>query len=160
MTRYLKNCFLLLLPILGWNLLLTSSLPEGFSRDIFWNEISSFVGLPENILRGLIMVLPAFMILSLKTKTQRLGGWLYLLGVVVYGLSWLLLILTPDSSWSQSMMGFMAPAYTTILWLVGIGLIGEQSFFKIKHVSTIYILLATVFVFFHTWHTYIVFHRL
>lgn len=106
------------------------------------------------------MVLPAFMILSLKTKTQRLGGWLYLLGVVVYGLSWLLLILTPDSSWSQSMMGFMAPAYTTILWLVGIGLIGEQSFFKIKHVSTIYILLATVFVFFHIWHTYIVFHRL
>lgn len=160
MTAYLKNCFLLLLPILGWNLLLASSLPVEFSRDVFWNDIPDYVGLPENIFRGLIMVLPAFMVLSLKTNTQRLGGWLYLLGVGVYGLSWLLLILVPDSSWSQSMMGFMAPAYTTILWLTGIGLIGEKSFFNIKHMTAIYLSLSIVFVFFHTWHTYIIFHRM
>jgi hypothetical protein len=79
---------------------------------------------------------------------------------VIYFASWLLLIYFPESAWSHSAIGFMAPAYTTIIWLTGIGLIGETLFAGLPYHPIVYIGASTVFVVFHSIHSYIVFTRL
>ena len=157
--KYLKNCFLLLIPILIWNLLLASHLPKVFQPEIFWNDIPSFISIPESIFRFVIMAAPAFMILSVKTRMQRIGLSIYLIGTALYFCSWLVLILNPDGDWSNSMIFLMAPAYLPILWLVGIGLIGDKSFFRIRHTSAIYIVFSILFIVFHCLHAYWVFMR-
>lgn len=160
MTKFLKNCFILLIPILIWNLLLTGYLPKSYSQEIFWNGIPRYIGIAENILRMVVMVMPAIMIFSLKTTRQKVGLGFYLGGTFFYFLSWLLLIIYPNSLWSNSALGFMAPAYTPVVWLTGIGLIGNNSFLNIKKLSPIYITIALLFVFFHTLHVYLVYQNI
>lgn len=160
MTKYLKNCFLLLVPILLWNVFLAGKLPPAFQPAIFWHEIPSWISIPENILRIIVMVLPAFMILSFQSKQQKAGLVIYLAGTLVYFASWLALIIYPESTWSQSASGFLAPAYTTIFWFTGIGLIGSDTFFKKRLYPTIYLGLALLFVLFHSAHAWFVFKRL
>lgn len=160
LKRYLLNCFLLLIPILLWNILLTPYLPEEFSPNIFWENIPTWITIGENSFRIVIMIMPVFLILSLKDTVERIGLRIYLFGVIIYFLSWLILIVYPASNWSQSIWGFMAPAYTPIAWLIGIGLIGHKSFLPIKNTSVIYTLLSTLFIFFHSMHAFIVYERL
>jgi hypothetical protein len=99
------------------------------------------------------------MSLSLETKIQKIGLIIYLIGLIVYFLSWTLQIYLSESFWSKSLLGFMAPAYTTIIWLVGIGLVGTKNFLKIPYFWVIYFCLTAIFVIFHSTHVYIVFHR-
>ena len=157
---YLSNCFLLLLPVFLWNILLTTYLPKSYGPEIFWKNIPPIIGVSENILRILTFSIPVLMIFSLKTKLQKKGFVLYLIGLVLYFLAWTVMILYPESNWGQSLIGFMAPAFTTIIWYIGIGLIGNKAFLKIPYISLIYICLAIFFVLFHSIHAYIVFQRL
>ncbi len=159
MTKYLKNCFWLLIPILLWNLLFAAELPKYYQPEIFWKDIPQFIGTTENIFRIIIMVIPAFLVFSVETKSQHIGLWMYVIGAILYYLSWLILMYYPESNWSQSAIGFMAPAFTPILWLVGIGLVGRESFFKIKNTTLIYISLSILFTFFHCLHAFWVFQR-
>lgn len=158
--KYLLNCFLLLIPLFLWNIILVGYLPKGYSPDIFWKDIPNFVSYSENILRIVLFILPIIMIFSLKTKLQKIGFSIYLIGLIVYFSSWILVIINPESNWSQSLIGFMAPAYTTIIFFVGIGLIGNKAFLKFPYLSLIYICLSILFVIFHSAHTYIVYQRL
>ena len=158
--KYIFNCFLLILPILLWNITLAAYLPKAFNPDVFWRDIPDWVVYCENTLRISIMVIPVIMFFSLKTSNQKIGLKIYFIGTLLYFLSWLALIIYPNSYWGQSMFGFMAPAYTPILWLIGIGLIGNKSFFRIKNLTFIYISLSILFVSFHLLHTYIVYQRL
>ncbi len=158
--KYLLNCFLLLIHIFIWNIFLVDYLPKGYNYDIFWKDVPRFIGYGENIFRIIVFVLPVVMMLSFKTRTEKIGLLIYLVGIVIYFLSWIIMISFPVSTWSRSALGFMAPAYTTIIWLIGIGLIGNRSFFRIPKLSQIYIYLSMIFVFFHTLHTYIIFLRL
>ena len=157
LKKYLLNCFLLLIPILIWNIVLTSYLPDKFSPNIFWENIPTWITIGENSFRIAIMIIPVFLVFSTRETIERIGFSIYSIGLIIYFLSWLILIINPDSNWSQSVWGFMAPAYTPIIWLVGIGLIGHKSFLKVNNTSTIYILLSVLFVFFHSIHAYIVY---
>ena len=49
---------------------------------------------------------------------------MYALGVLVYFASWLPLIYASDAAWSKSAAGLLAPAYTPLICLTGIALIG------------------------------------
>lgn len=157
---YLWNGFVLLVPVLLWNILFARYLPPAFGGDIFWKDIPPFVSMVENITRIVIFVLPAMMFLSFKTRAEKTGLALYLFGSLVYYASWAAQIFAPDSPWSTSAVGFMAPAFTTAIFFVGIGLVGRKAFFPVRHMSAIYIALSLVFVVFHSLHTYIVFTRL
>lgn len=154
------NCFLLLIPILVWNLAFASYLPEAFSPDVFWKDIPNWISIGENTFRTVVMVMPACLILSWKKPVERGGLAIYLIGLVVYFLSWLILMIYPISDWSESALGFMAPAYTPIIWLIGIGLVGHQSFLKVRRTSMLYILFSILFVVFHSTHAYLVYDRL
>lgn len=154
---YLLNCFLLLIPIFLWNILLYDYLPDLYQTDFFDRDLPKFIVYSENILRVIVFVLPVFMIFSLRTKQQKRGFKLYLVGVLLYFSSWVLVIIAPESAWSKSLIGFTAPAFTTIIWFIGIGLIGSKSYFNIPYLSWIYIGVSLFFVMIHVAHTYLIF---
>jgi len=159
-VSYLYSCFWLLVPILVFNLIYAHQLPAAFQMEIFWKDIPKQISLPENILRGFVMVLPVFMRLRVSTPGQKLGLRLYLAGLLLYFASWAVLIVLPQCAWSMSAVGFLAPAYTPIVWLAGIGMIGNELLFaKIPIKPWIYWTLSTMFLIFHNWHTAIVYFR-
>jgi hypothetical protein len=159
-SSYILNCFLLLIPILAWNAILGSKLPVAYQAETFDKDIPSAVPLGENIFRSLVMFLPLLMPLSFASRSQKFGLYIFIFGMLIYFLSWTVLIVFPSSTWSMSAAGFLAPAYTPLIWLVGIGLIGTQFYFKSPYQSWMYILLSVIFLSFHIKHAAIVYLRL
>ncbi len=158
--KYLLNCFLLTIPILVWNIFLTPKLPEAFQPEIFQSQIPKFIIYGENIFRAIIFALILFMPLRITTPLQKKGLLLYLIGILLYFLSWLLLICFPENHLSSNILVFMAPAYTPLLWLLGIGLIANSFYFNLPFKRWLFILIAVIFLVFHNLHTYIVFCRI
>ncbi|SDF02588.1 hypothetical protein SAMN05421636_1109 [Pricia antarctica] len=97
---------------------------------------------------------------SLNTKLQLTGLALYMVGLVLYFLSWLLQRYFPELDWSKSVFGFIAPAYTTLIWFVGIGFVGNKTFVKIPYISLLYILISVCLVVVHTLRAYKVYHKI
>jgi len=157
---YLFNCFWLLVPILAFNLLFSRQLPSAYQVDVFWEDISKTISVPENVLRALVMILPVFMRLRLSKPGQKLGLGIYLTGMAVYFASWAVLIVSPQCAWSTSEIGFLAPAYTPIVWLVGIGLIGDElQFSRAPFHPWMYWTLSALFLLFHNLHAATVYSR-
>jgi hypothetical protein len=158
-ANYLLNGMLLLLPIMAWNLIFASKLPRLYTLEVFEKDIPTFITQGENIFRLIIFVLPLLMPLRIETSVQKLGAGLYIAGTLLYFLSWLMQIYFPQSSWSLSAFGSLALAYTHLLWLVGIGLIGSTFHFASPYRSWMYILLSMIFVTFHVSHAWTVYAR-
>ena len=159
-SSYILNCFLLLIPILVWNAILAPKLPVAYQAEIFDKDIPSVVTLGENIFRTFVMFLPLLMPLSMASRSQKLGLYIFIFGMLVYFLSWIVLMAFPSGTWSMSAAGFLAPAYTPLIWLVGIGLVGTQFYFRSPYQSWMYILLSIIFLSFHITHAAIVYLRL
>ncbi len=160
MKKYLFNCFLLVIPALIWNIALTGKLPEAFQPETFLTDIPSHITYGENIFRVLIFALMLFMPLKIVSPIQKQGLIIYVLGLVIYFGSWLMLMFLPDSEWSQSLFGFMAPAYTPLFWLGGIALIGDSSYFHFPYRRVFFALFSVLFLIFHNLHTYMVYTKL
>jgi hypothetical protein len=156
----LLNCFILLVPVFLLNLLCAKQLPKPYQAENFWKDIPAFIGTMENIMRIIVFIVPLFLKLALEEPRQKIGLLIYIAGIIFYFASWMVQIYFQESSWSKSLFGFAAPAYTTIIWFVGIGLIGKSLLFDIPYHYSIYIGLAAVFVVFHSMHAYIVHSRL
>lgn len=152
MKKYLLNCFLLTLPVMLWNILLTDKLPAVYQPDVFWHNIPDWIAYGENISRGLVFLMAFLIPLPTRKLHQKTGFWLYLAGLALYFTSWILLIEHPNTQWSKSLWGFMAPAYTPLLWLMGIALLGERW-------TRYYIIISVLFVVFHCWHCWVVWGR-
>ena len=158
-NSYLLNCMLLLLPIMAWNMIFASRLPRLYLPDVFEKNIPTIITTGENFFRLLVFIVPILMPLKIETQTQKLGLGLYIAGTAVYFLSWFMQMYYPQSVWSVSALGSLAPAYTPIIWLVGMGLIGSTLFFSSPYRSWMYIVLSIIFVSFHLSHTLIVYQR-
>jgi hypothetical protein len=148
-----------LIPIIAWNLIFMDDLPKKLNMEFPIDDIPAIVGYGENILRVIVFALPLFMIFSLKTKVQKTGFIVYLIGIIIYFASWIALIYFPTSVWSLSWLGFVAPAYSTLIFFVGIGLVGQESVLKITYLSKLYLLISVLFVIFHSIHAYLVYLR-
>jgi hypothetical protein len=106
------------------------------------------------------MMLPLLMHFSISTPRQKLGFAIYLTGLLVYFASWTVLMIFPGTTWSTSAIGFMAPAYTPIVWLAGIVLVGnELQFPRITLSPWIYGSLSACFLLFHNMHAGLVYSR-
>lgn len=158
-TQYVASCIWLIVPIMLFNVVLVRRLPRAYQADIFDRDIPGWVRIGESIARTIVFALPLIMPLKIGTFSQRAGVALYLIGTVLYCLSWGVQISYPRSLWCQSGWGFMAPAYTPLMWLVGIGLIGSTLFLPIGYSPWIYILLSAAFLAFHNIHAWIVYKR-
>lgn len=159
LPRYVLNCGLLLLPAVAWNIGLTQHLPAAFQPAEFWREIPAPLAFTENALRIAVFVLPFLMPLDLARPGARRALLVFIVGTLVYFASWLALILYPDSAWSRSLLGFAAPAYTPLLWLVGIALLGERLYWVAFYRWWMYALLSIAFLFAHIAHAALVFFR-
>ncbi len=158
--RYLLNCFLLTVPIMVWNLILTNHLPRPFQPEMFWNNIPLVLVIGERASRIMIFGLSLLMPLSITSKSQKKGLSLYIFGVLAYFASWLPLIWHPESVWSNCYLGFMAPAYTPMLWLTGIALIGNKCYPNLRCIRWLFIILSVIFMLFHNIHAFIIYNRI
>jgi hypothetical protein len=150
--NYMLNCMLLLLPIAAWNVAFSSKLPQAYLPAVFEKDISPLITGGENIFRLLVFFLPLLMPLQIKTQSQKIGLCFYAVGTILYFVSWLAQICFPKSPWSLSVFGFLAPACTPLIWLIGIGLIGCELYFPSSYHSWMYILLSIIFIGFHLSH--------
>jgi hypothetical protein len=139
------NCVLLMIPVLLWNAAFARRLPQGYSSDA---RVPRTLLTLENALRLLVFGLSVLLPLRLDAPYGRAGAAIYLIGLLAYFASWAMQIYSSETKWSQSALGILAPAYTSLIWLTGIALIGH---------SWVYLLLSMVFTFVHTWHNVMVF---
>lgn len=154
-----SNGFVLLIPIFVWNIIFASKLPHAFDIKNFDIDIPRFLLIGENIFRVIIFTLPLLFKIDISTTTGKLGLALYIIGSLIYFVSWLLLIYAPNSLWSISIFGFTAPAYTPIIWLVGIALMADSYNFSIKYIRWHYIIPCIIFIILHVMHSILVYLR-
>jgi len=155
MPNYLLNCFILFIPVLLCNALWYNKLPPPYQPPR-WNKIPKALDIAENVFRFLVFLLPLNMKIELKTQNQSVGLFLYLLGLVVYGSSWIIQIFHTKIAWSTYPVFAMAPAFTTIIWLLGVYFIGENTFIGIPYIHLAYFLIILAFVVLHTYHAFLI----
>ena len=97
----------------------------------------------ENITRIIIFAAPLILPLRHKDNVSKTGLAIYIIGTLIYFATWIPLIWIPDSLWSQSAAGLLAPRLTPLLPFLGIALIGR---------STPYGVFSILFIALHTWH--------
>jgi hypothetical protein len=136
-----RNCFWLLVPILVWNIALSSR----FTQEAITSDANSPLWLfgVENVLRMGTFILPFLLPMRWDGRWGRFGLALYGSGTLAYFASWLPLMLATESLWSRSVPGLLAPRVLPWIALLGIAAIGR---------SWIYALVATAFAAFHLWH--------
>lgn len=157
--KYLFNCFLLTIPVLLWDYIFTNKLPKAFQPEIFWKDIPSFIIYGENISRLVMFIFISLMPLKVNTNKQKNGMVLYVIGTLLYFIAWVILMYFPNTTWSSSVLGLLAPAYTPLFWLIGIGFIGDALYFNIPFKRWLYFLVVIIFIIFHNWHTYLIYFR-
>lgn len=158
-NRYLRSCIWLLVPILALNLLFTPSLPPAYQAGVFWRDIPRALAIGENVLRVVVMILPALVPFSLETRAQRVGLAVFAVGFAAYAGSWAALILAPGSAWAMSALGFTAPAWTPALWLLGFVLLAKGSFVPRIRARPVLATCSIAFVVLHVAHAALVFGR-
>ena len=137
----LLNCFWLILPLLAWNLALGPRITQpAITSDA---HSPKWLLILENITRILVFALPLIIPLQVKNVWGKIGLVVYILGTLVYFSSWIPLLLVPNSDWSTSPAGLLAPRLTPFLAFLGLALIGQ---------AWLYGLVAAAFIFLHTWH--------
>lgn len=154
----ITNGFVALIPILLWNIAFISKLPLGYQSEYFDKEIPKLISVGENAFRLVIFVFPLFFSLKISGSILKEGGVLYLVGVLLYFISWLLLMFFPYSRWSKSIIGFTAPAFTPIIWLIGISQM-VTSCYIFTYSKWHYIVPAIIFSIFHVWHSAYVYKK-
>lgn len=135
------NCFWLLVPLLVWNIFLGPKI----TIDAVVSDANSptWLLVAENIFRILVFAFPILLPLRIKDGLSKSGLVIYLAGTLVYFASWLPLLLEPNSAWSQSAVGLLAPRLTPFLPFLGIAMIGH---------SIPYLFISALFIIIHTWH--------
>ena len=135
------NCLWLLVPLLLWNIILA---PWITIEQVLSDENSpAWLLAAENITRIIVFSFPLFLPLRIRDSIDKTGLAVYLFGTMIYFASWVPLIWMPDSGWSQSVWGLLAPRLTPLMPFVGIALIGR---------SISYLVVSLVFIILHTWH--------
>jgi len=160
LLRYAKNVGWLLVPVMVWNAALSSRLPQSFSPAVFSSNIPALVSTTENTLRIVVFALPFFAPFELVAKLQKVGMVVFGVGLAIYFVSWLPLIAAPNSPWSRSAVGFLAPAYTPLVWLLGLALLMQPLYWQSPYRWWLYLTLSIGFLAAHISHAAIVFGRL
>ncbi len=137
----LLNGFLLILPLLAWNLALGRRITqEAITSDAYSPK---WLLIAENLTRILVFAFPLLLPLRLAAVWNQVGLGVYILGTLIYFASWLPLLRRPESGWSYSPAGLLAPRLTPFLSFLGIALVCS---------AWPYGVIAATFISFHTWH--------
>lgn len=129
------------------NWLLASHLPEVYSTPLDHPVVSI-----ERIIRILLIVLSLFMLIDTKSRTGRLGIMIYVVGLVIYLGSWIVLLRDPTT---DNPVVLLSGYWSAVIWPVGIGLSSDKLWIRIPWRRWIYITLSVLFGVFHIWHGYL-----
>ena len=152
---WVLNRLWLVIPAFAFDAALTGRLPALYQARLFWADIPAWMIVAENSLRVVVIALPVLMpLLPLRPGTVIT----YAAGLIAYSAAWLMQIAAPNSPWSMSAIGSTAPAWSSALWLIGIGL-GSRLRLLPWFRPWMYVLLVTVFVAVHTAHAWLVWGR-
>jgi len=135
------NCLWLMVPMLAWNIILTPKIT--LLKVISDANSPTWLLAAENITRMIVFVFPLLLPLRVQDTVSKIGMATYLIGMTLYFITWIPLIWMPDSIWSQSAAGLLAPRLTPLLPFLGIALIG---------LSAPYAVISALFIILHTWH--------
>jgi len=135
------NCFWLIVPLLVWNIIYGPKLID--PRITSDANSPGWLLIAENITRVAVFILPLLIPLQITQPLNKAGWAIYIAGTLIYFASWLPLLYAPDSTWSNSPLGLLAPALTPFLCFLGIALIGQ---------SWMYGVLAAAFIAIHASH--------
>jgi len=148
--KYINNCFLFFVPILIFNILFFKKLPTHYLKNISHPIITA-----ETITRIITIVFSTIMAINIQNKIEKTGIIIYIIGIIIYFTSYFIEIYAPDTLFGKKIIFILAPYWTSIIWLIGIGLVGNNLFINIPYHFTVYLILSAVFATIHTIHGYL-----
>ena len=160
MKKVGKSSFLAVIPLLLWNLIFYSKLPEPYQSEGGWNKFPPVFSISEKVLLILTIAILFFLVIEVKHKLQKVGLIFYAIGVILYLLSWIMQIYWPESVWSISPFGFSAPALSPFIWLIGLGMMSKVVNHKLKVLHPVYFMVMSLFILIHVFHALIVYYGL
>ena len=95
------------------------------------------------------------MTIKLDDKIGKAGLIVYIIGVFIYFCSYFIVIKIPAISFHNNFIVLLSPYWTSVLWLIGIGLLGNKLFINIPYHYATYIIISIVFAVIHSIHGYI-----
>ena len=135
------NGFWLLMPVLIWNLIYASRLPQKvFNCD---DGMPAWLLGLENLLRIPVFFFPLLLEMKFQSDLWPAGVLVYLAGSLAYYGSWIPLVYFPGRSWSRSFAGVISPHILPILVFGGAALIC---------VSWLYLLFSVLMISVHAYH--------
>lgn len=138
--------------------MLSGALPPAY-QDKNWDDVPKPLLVAENLLRIIVFTSCVLLQLEIKQRIQSIGLAIYISGLALYFVSWILQIRYNQLKWSHGIIAFTAPAYTSIIWLCGIGLIGQHLLINVWYAYWIYLLLSIAFTAVHTAHSILAFRN-
>lgn len=119
---WVQNRFWLFVPVLLLDSLLVGNLPPPLTPGIAGPDVPWWLAVSENVLRVVVIGTTLLMPLSLRAPGTRTALTVYAFGLVSYIAAWAAVVWAPTSPWSTSVVGFTALAWTSILFLTGMGI--------------------------------------
>lgn len=159
LKKIVTNGYILIIPIIIWNISFLSYLPPSYAPINFNSDIPLWIFVGENIFRTVLFVFPLFFRININVSFENRGLITYLIGIVIYFSSWLAIIIFPTSFWSTSVLGFSAPAYTPIIWILGLGMMADSYYFKFEYSKWHFLLPSIGLIVFHITHAVYVYNR-
>jgi hypothetical protein len=135
------SCLWLMVPLLVWNIVLAPKVT--LEKVISDANSPPWLLAAENITRIIVFAFPLVLPLRIQDAVSKTGLVIFVIGTIIYFVTWIPLIWMPDSIWSQSAVGLLAPRLTPLLPFLGIALIGH---------SAPYAVFSALFISLHTWH--------
>jgi hypothetical protein len=149
-NNYKNNCFLFFIPVIIFNIIFTKYLPEHYLKNINHPIVTI-----ETIARIMTIAFSVLMAIKLDNKIGKIGLIIYIIGILIYFCSYFIVIKVPEILLHNSLIVLLAPYWTSILWLIGIGLLGNQLFINIPYHYTGYIIISIIFTIMHSIRGYI-----
>jgi len=148
--KYINNCFLLFIPILVFNILFFKKLPSHYLRNI-----SHPIIIMETITRTITIAFSIIMAINIQNKTGKIGLMIFIIGTIIYFTSYFIEIYASNTFFGKKIIFILAPYWTSVIWLIGIGLVGNKLFVNIPYHFTVYLVLSIIFATIHTIHGYL-----
>jgi hypothetical protein len=148
--HYKNNCFWFFMPLIIFNIVVTKYLPAFYLKNIH-HPIVMF----ETVVRIITILFSLIMMMNVNSNIGKLGFMIYIVGLLIYVCSYFIVIKIPASSFNNNLIVLLAPYWTSFLWLVGIGLLGNKLFINVPYHYVIYIAISFVFAVIHSVHGYL-----
>ena len=149
-NNYKNNCFWFFIPIIIFNIIFTKYLPAYYLKNIKHPIVTL-----ETIFRIITIAFSVIMEINIDGKTGNIGLVVYIIGVLIYFCSYFIVIKLPAISFNNNIAVLLAPYWTSVLWLTGIGLTGNKLFVNMPYHYVIYIAISIMFAILHSIHGYV-----